>query len=217
MDEKMEQCLQEGNCNDCQAFVGKIGLLEGGPDANGFSGGAVIADHSNADVQEVQNDVQSEEASDSKNHDVNEPNVEVVETKGPRSKPTLRPTHMQTNKPTKLYIPKGPCSGEPCFIPPELKNDPNNTLQFCRSSEGICGVGDIYCNADSTWTDFCHNCDTDSPHGCPTYGCSDCKGDSQICVGNLNGFNPISDEDCSACADGQTFWPCDIQSAEGCW
>ena len=37
MDLKMAQCLEENNCPDCNFFVDRIGLLEGGPGANGFS------------------------------------------------------------------------------------------------------------------------------------------------------------------------------------
>jgi hypothetical protein len=215
MDKKMEQCLIEGNCNDCKVFVDKIGLIEGGPSQNGFSGGNTelsVSVDAVPDVVTADNDeVAGTAPSENNQHDVS------IEMQTPTSKPTPQSNQQRTSKPTKLYVPKGPCSGEPCFVPPEIKNDPNSTLQFCRNAQLICGAGSVYCNAESTWTDFCHDCDVDSPFGCPTFGCSDCKGASQICVGNLNSFNPISDGDCAACANGQDYWPCDIQTAEGCW
>jgi hypothetical protein len=202
MDKKMEQCLKEGNCDDCQAFVGKIGLLEGSGGSGAYT---VDANSGTADEVEVSSDTSVEELTTQQD--------EPLETEESSNEPTPKPTH----PPIKLYTPQGPCSGEPCFIPPEVKSDPNGTLQFCRNAEGICGAGEAYCNAGATWTSFCHDCDVDSPYGCPTYGCSQCTGESQICVGNLNGFNPISDEDCAACAQGQAYWPCDITTAEGCW
>jgi hypothetical protein len=217
MDKKLEQCLEEGNCNDCMVFVDKVGLLEGGPSQNGFSGGNTEEPVS----VEVEPDVENADSSEVAEAEPNENNQQdhSTATQKPTSKPTPQSSQQRTSKPTKLYsyTPRGPCSGEPCFIPPEIKNDPNSTLQFCRNAAGICGAGSAYCNAESTWTDFCHDCDADSSYGCPTFGCSDCKGASQICVGNLNSFNPISDGDCAACAKGQSYWPCDIQTAEGCW
>eukprot|EP00804_Cyclotella_cryptica_P030586 CCRYP_020008-RC/>CCRYP_020008-RC protein AED:0.06 eAED:0.06 QI:1314/1/1/1/1/0.88/9/162/1394 len=213
MDKKMEQCLEEGNCVDCKAFVGKIGLLEGGSNESEGNVTSTLEDSSTSITPEVAIEDQPETPKQQdipKGHSLQQP---LVQTGKPSGTPTSKPSHA----PTKLYIPKGPCSGDPCFIPPEITNDPNNTLQFCRNSDGICGAGPTYCNAASIWTTFCHDCDVDSPYGCPTFGCSDCRGESQLCVGNLNGFNPISDDDCAPCAQGQSFWPCDIQSAEGCW
>lgn len=217
MDKRMTQCLEEGNCNDCKPFVDKIGLVDGGPSQNGVSGdNEAPSSHTDevSDVQTVDEAVEEDVKEDE--HDANTQHQEI-ETEALIHKPTYQPSNPRTNKPTKLYIAQGPCSGDPCFIPPEIKNDPNNTLQFCRNAQGICGVGSAYCNAESTWTAFCHDCDADSPYGCPTFGCSDCRGESQICVGNLNSFNPISDSDCAACAKGQSYWPCDIETAEGCW
>ena len=225
MNLKMDQCLEENNCPDCKAFVDKIGLLEGGPGANGFSDSNINENHldeaepfeqdeQTAQQHEVIVHEQGSNELDQHEEIVDQGDIENINEFAETGNPTFKPT----SKPVNLYIPKGPCSGEPCFIPPEIKNDPNSTLQFCRNSDGICGVGSIYCNAMSSWTSFCHNCDADSPYGCPQIGCStNCNGESQICVGNLNAFNPISDEDCAACANGQNYWPCDIQSAEGCW
>lgn len=211
MDKKMTQCLEEGNCNDCKPFVDKIGLLEGGPSQNGFSGG------SNTQEVSIDEEPKTQETVNTNNDAAEQHGDGVQDTTPARTKePSSQPTQPRTGKPTKLYIPKGPCSGEPCFIPPEIKNDPDNTLQFCRNAQGICGAGSAYCS-DAIWTEFCHDCDTDSQYGCPTFGCSDCNGDSQMCVGNLNSYNPISDGDCAACADGQSYWPCDITTAEGCW
>ena len=225
MDKKMKQCIEEGNCIDCKPFEDKIGLVEGGPEANGFYGAKSVVSNSvemESESSKENEDLHDESIDDSGGGEsIEKPDTIQTETSEGVStitkEPTSKPTQPRTNKPTKLYIPKGPCSGEPCFIPPEIQNDPNNTLQFCRNANGICGAGSAYCNADSTWTDFCHDCDVDSPYGCPTFGCSDCHGESQICVGNLNSYNPISDDDCAACAEGQSYWPCDIQSAEGCW
>jgi hypothetical protein len=225
MDKKMEQCLEDGNCEDCKTFVGKVGLLEDlsneseGNDANTLEANSTITE------PEVAIDVQQETPNQQDKPNGNSVPLPPVHTGKPAHTTTSKPSH----SPTELYIPKGPCSGDPCFIPPEITNDPNSTLQvsyslrlhisrfsnstvliscvfhpkFCRNSDGICGAGPTYCNAASTWTTFCHDCDVDSEYGCPTYGCSDCRGESQICVGNLNGFNPISDDDCAPCAQGQ--------------
>ena len=138
-------------------------------------------------------------------------------TKKPRrtKRPTKRPntrkpvTSPPTNQPT-VNI-SGPCSGEPCPVPPGIEEE------FCRSANGICGTGPPYCNAHSTWTSFCFNCDSDSPFGCPTFGCNDCSGETQQCVGNKNGINPIRDGECEPCGQGQTFYPCDISGSKGCW
>ncbi|KAL7533124.1 hypothetical protein ACHAXR_007722, partial [Thalassiosira sp. AJA248-18] len=111
----------------------------------------------------------------------------------------------------------GPCTGDPCPLPPGI------TAEFCRNSDGFCGTGTQYCNAYSTWTDYCHDCDSiDSKYGCPTFGCNECYGESQLCVGNLNGVLVISDEDCEPCGFGmgglgQEDWPCDEVGSGGCW
>jgi len=131
-------------------------------------------------------------------------------TKRPTKRPTLQPvTPPPTIEPTNLI--SGPCTGEPCPVPPGIEEE------FCRSANGICGTGPPYCNARSTWTSFCFDCDSDSPFGCPTFGCNDCSGETQQCVGNKNGINPIRDGECEPCGQGQTFYPCDVEGSKGCW
>lgn len=44
--------------------------------------------------------------------------------------------------------------------------------------------------------------------GCPS---------SQQCVGNQNHPQGISDDDCTPCSSGQTFWPCDTEGLCFCW
>lgn len=210
---------------DCKPFENKIGLVEGGPEANGFFGAGSVKDDSvvvetESSKEEPHQDEEIVDDADDENtikDPVDTIQIETSEASITAKQPTSKPTDPRTSKPTKLYTPNGPCSGDPCIIPPEIQNDPNNTLQFCRNANGICGAGPAYCNAHSTWTDFCHDCEVDSAYDCPTFGCSDCRGETQICVGNLNSYNPISDDDCAACAGGQSYWPCDIESAEGCW
>ncbi|KAK1733879.1 chitinase [Skeletonema marinoi] len=117
-------------------------------------------------------------------------------TKRPTKRPTLQPvTPPPTIEPTNLI--SGPCTGEPCPVPPGIEEE------FCRSATGICGTGPPYCNARSTWTSFCFDCDSDSPFGCPTFGCNDCSGETQQCVGNKNGINPIRDGECEPCGQGK--------------
>mmetsp|Transcript_37463 Transcript_37463/g.76541 ORF Transcript_37463/g.76541 Transcript_37463/m.76541 type:complete len:1666 (-) Transcript_37463:403-5400(-) len=131
-------------------------------------------------------------------------------TKRPTKRPTLQPvTPPPTIEPTNLI--SGPCTGEPCPVPPGIEEE------FCRSANGICGTGPPYCNARSTWTSFCFDCDSDSPFGCPTFGCNDCSGETQQCVGNKNGINPIRDGECEPCGQGQTVYPCDVEGSKGCW
>lgn len=141
----------------------------------------------------------------------------------PTKKPTKRDnTNRPTQRPTKRPVAppptieptnevSGPCTGEPCPVPPGIEQE------FCRSADGICGTGPPYCNAHSTWTSFCFNCESDSPYGCPTFGCNDCSGETQQCVGNKNGINPIRDGECEPCGQGQTFYPCDVEGSKGCW
>ena len=43
-----------------------------------------------------------------------------------------------------------------------------------------------------------------------------CPSNSQ-CVGNSAGGQLITDSDCSPCATGQTWWPCDVEGLCWCW
>ena len=45
-----------------------------------------------------------------------------------------------------------------------------------------------------------------------TIACKDCKGKENKCVGRT-----IDDSQCSACANGQTFWPCNLVKECWCW
>lgn len=197
MTRKFNQCLEEGNCEACRVWEGKI-------QASSSSSSSVASANNN-----------------------NVPTKKPRRTKRPTRPPNpVRPPTLQpTVEPKSVVVElgevvevaeelnkvSGPCSGEPCPVPPGVEGE------FCRSNDGICGTGSPYCNAESTWTSFCFDCESDSPHGCPTFGCSDCSGETQQCVGNKNGINPISDEECEPCGQGQTYYPCDVVGSKGCW
>lgn len=188
MEKKFVQCLKEGNCDACKVWEDKVAL----PDINTIltveEGGAAAGGGGPPTRKPTKRD----------------------NTKRPTKRPTLRPVAPPpTIEPTHEI--SGPCTGEPCPVPPGIEEE------FCRSADGICGMGPPYCNAHSTWTSFCFNCESDSPFGCPTFGCNDCSGETQQCVGNKNGINPIRDGECEPCGQGQTFYPCDVGGSKGCW
>lgn len=187
MDRKFVQCLKNGNCDACKVWEDKITL----PDINTLL------------------TVEEGGASGGNGQPTKKP-TKKNRTKRPTKRPTLRPVTLPpTIEPTNEI--SGPCTGEPCPVPPGIEEE------FCRSADGICGMGPPYCNAHSTWTSFCFNCESDSPFGCPTFGCNDCSGETQQCVGNKNGVNPIRDGECEPCGRGQTFYPCDVKGSKGCW
>ena len=203
MSTRMEHCLEEGTCKDCEVWAGKIGN----------DGAALVVDaggDSGVDEKEEEEEEKKGEAVETEPETKTDATAAVKATPPPTPAPkTPDPTTSPSPDPYEI---KGPCAGDPCPIPPGMENN-----QFCRSADGICGSGPAYCNALSSWTPFCHDCSTDSAYGCPTFGCNECYGETQQCVGNLNGINPISDADCNACGKGQTYWPCDIEGSAGCW
>lgn len=193
MTKKFVQCLEEGNCDACKVWEGKMTL----PDIS---------------------TVLTVEEGGAGKPPTKKPTPKKQNTKRPTPQPvvpplstTIEPTKTTTVEEEESNEIRGPCTGEPCPVPPGIEEE------FCRSASGICGTGPPYCNAHSTWTSFCFNCESDSPFGCPTFGCNDCSGETQQCVGNKNGINPIRDGECEPCGKGQTFYPCDVEGSKGCW
>ncbi|KAL7431910.1 hypothetical protein ACHAXM_004897 [Skeletonema potamos] len=203
MNKKFVQCLKEGNCDACKVWEDKITL----PDIS--------------TILTVE-----EGGSGGKGSPTKKPTPKKQNTKRPTLQPAVPPTLSTTTITSTTETAaevveeggelesieiSGPCTGEPCPVPPGIEEE------FCRSGSGICGTGAPYCNAHSTWTSFCFDCESDSPFGCPTFGCGDCSGETQQCVGNKNGLNPIRDGECKPCGKGQTFYPCDVEGSKGCW
>ena len=54
------------------------------------------------------------------------------------------------------------------------------------------------------------------PNAPITFCLGGCPSD-QLCVGNQNHPQGISDDDCTPCNSGQTFWPCDTEGLCFCW
>lgn len=50
-----------------------------------------------------------------------------------------------------------------------------------------------------------------------TFCLGGCPSSQQQCVGNQNHPQGISDDDCSPCSSGQTYWPCDTEGLCFCW
>ena len=54
------------------------------------------------------------------------------------------------------------------------------------------------------------------PNAPITFCLGGCPSD-QLCVGNRNHPQGMSDDDCAPCNSGQTFWPCDTEGLCFCW
>jgi len=80
----------------------------------------------------------------------------MSETPKPTQPPTPQPTHQPTT-PIPTYTPtQSPqesllCTDLPCPVPDNIPEQ----FEFCRSSDGVCGMGPHYCNSQSTWTKSC--------------------------------------------------------------
>ena len=210
MDKKFVQCLEEGNCNACKVWEGKMITLL--PDENTIltaeEGGA---NNNNGKPTKKPTPKRNKTEQPTKRSPTLQPVVASISTTTTTTEPTEKSAALAVMEETNNEIISGPCTGEPCPVPPGIEEE------FCRSSSGICGTGPPYCNAHSTWTTFCFSCESDSPFGCPTFGCNDCSGEAQQCVGNKNGINPIRDGECEPCGQGQSFYPCDVEGSKGCW
>ena len=105
----------------------------------------------------------------------------------------------------------------------------------CKGKENKCvgrTIDDSQCSACANGQTFwpcnlvkeCWCWDTTGPRdpGDEVDGSIACGGcgrnsDTEVCVGNMNSLTPVSDEDCSNCMEGQSFWPCTDQDLCWCW